>query len=255
MKESGFLSGGGFGISYETRPTTTDHNRDATTQSGQSRCMVGSIDGNLSVSAGDALKISGSDLSAGQDMNLSGKSVPITAGTDDMNDKFTTKMTQSGLTLAIGGSVVNAIQTAQGMSSAASQTSNGRMKALAAAAAAMTAKDAAQDLAQNGPSARISLTVGRSESENTELSESYARREHARCRQKPHHQCERRRSGVSEGTLTVVDGESVASLDRDVITGRDTADALTKGGSGAQALDEVNAQEGSLILYSTLEQV
>jgi len=172
VKESGFLSGGGFGISYGTRTTTTDHNRDAITQSGQSRSMVGSIDGNLSVSAGEALKISGSDLSAGQDMSLSGKSVAITAGTDDVNDKFTTKMTQTGLTLAIGGSVVNAIQTAQGMSAAAAQTSNGRMKALAAAAAAMTAKDTAQDLAQNGPSARISLTVGRSESESTELSAS-----------------------------------------------------------------------------------
>lgn len=172
VKESGFLSGGGFGISYGTRTTTTDHNRDATTQSGQSRSMVGSIDGNLNVSAGDALKISGSDLSAGQDISLSGKSVAITAGTDDVNDKFTTKMTQTGLTLAIGGSVVNAIQTAQGMSSAASQTSNGRVKALAAAAAAMTAKDAAKDLAQNGPSARISLTVGRSESESMDLASS-----------------------------------------------------------------------------------
>ncbi len=172
VKESGVLSGGGFGISYGTRTTTTDHNRDATTQSGQSRSMVGSIDGNLSVSAGDALKISGSDLSAGQDMNLSGKSVAITAGADDVNDKFTTKMTQTGLTLAIGGSVVNAIQTAQGMSSAAAQTSNGRMKALAAAAAAMTAKDTTQDLAQNGPSARISLTVGRSENESTEVAAS-----------------------------------------------------------------------------------
>ncbi|HAV37543.1 MAG TPA: hypothetical protein DCX52_14520 [Massilia sp.] len=172
VKESGFLSGGGFGISYGTRTTTTDHNRDATTQSGQSRSMVGSIGGDLSVSAGEALKISGSDLSAGQDMSLSGKSVAITAGTDDVNDKFTTKTTQTGLTLAVGGSVVNAIQTAQGMSAAASQTSNGRMKALAAAAAAMTAKDAAQDLAKNGPSVRISATVGRSESESTEVSAS-----------------------------------------------------------------------------------
>lgn len=98
--------------------------------------MVGSIGGDLSVSAGESLKISGSDLSAGQDLNLSGKSVAITAGTDDVNDKFTTKMTQTGLTLVVGGSVVNAIQTAQGMSAAASQTKNGRMKALAAAVAA-----------------------------------------------------------------------------------------------------------------------
>ncbi|MDB5958997.1 MAG: Polymorphic rane protein Filamentous hemagglutinin/Adhesin [Massilia sp.] len=58
------------------------------------------------------------------------------------------------------------------MPSAAGQTSTGRIKALAAAAAAMTAKDAAADLAQNGPSARISLTAGHSESESTELTAS-----------------------------------------------------------------------------------
>jgi filamentous hemagglutinin len=128
--------------------------------------------GNLNVTAGGALKISGSDLTAGKDMSLGGKSVAISAGVDDVNDKFTTKMTQTGLTLAVRGSVVNAIQTAQGMSGAAAQTSNGRMKALAAAAAAMTANDTVEDLAKNGPSARISLTVGRSESESTEVTAS-----------------------------------------------------------------------------------
>jgi filamentous hemagglutinin len=105
-------------------------------------------------------------------MNLAGKSVAITPGVDDVNGKFTTKMTQDALTLAIGGSVVNAIQTAQTMGAAAGQTSSGRLKALAAASAALTAKDVAQDLAKNGPSVKISLTVGHSESESTEVTAS-----------------------------------------------------------------------------------
>jgi filamentous hemagglutinin len=172
VKESGFLSGGSFGISYGTRTTTTDQSRDATTQSGQSRSMVGSIDGNLNVAAGDALKIIGSDLSAGKDMTLTGRSVVITPGTDDVNSKLTSKMTQDGFTLAIGGSVVNAIQNAQSMGTAAGQTSVGRLKALATASAAMTANDTVKDLAANGPSARISLTVGHSESESTEVTAS-----------------------------------------------------------------------------------
>ena len=172
VKESGFLSGGGFGISYGTRVTTTDQSRDATTQSGQSRSMVGSIDGNLNVSAGKAVNISGSDLSAGQDMILTGQSVAITPGADDVNGKFSTKMTQTGLTLAVGGSVVNAVQTAQSMNAAGAQTSGSRHKALAAAAAVMTAKDTVDDLAKNGPSIKVSLTVGRSESESTEVTAS-----------------------------------------------------------------------------------
>jgi filamentous hemagglutinin len=58
------------------------------------------------------------------------------------------------------------------MGAAAGQTSSGRLKVLAAASAVLTAKDAAQDLAKNGPSARISLTVGHSESESTEVTAS-----------------------------------------------------------------------------------
>jgi filamentous hemagglutinin len=172
VKESGFLSGGGFGISYGTRTTTTDQSTDAATQSGQARSMVGSIGGNLNVSAGDSIKIAGSDLSAGSDINLAGKSVSITPGVDAVNGKFTSKMTQDAFTLAIGGSVVNAIQSAQGMGAAAGQTSSGRLKALAAASAAMAAKDAAADIAANGPSVKISLTVGHSESESTEVTAS-----------------------------------------------------------------------------------
>lgn len=44
--------------------------------------------------------------------------VECTASTDDVNDKFTTKMTQTGLTRVVAGSVVNAIQAAQSMSAA-----------------------------------------------------------------------------------------------------------------------------------------
>jgi filamentous hemagglutinin len=172
VKESGLLSGGSFGISFGTRTTTTNQDQDASIQSGLARSTVGSIGGNLNVSAGEAPKIVGSDLSAGKDMNLAGKSVAITPGVDDVNGKFTTKMTQDALTLAIGGSVVNAIQTAQTMGAAAGQTSSGRLKALAAASATLTAKDAAQDLAKNGPSVKISLTVGHSESESTEVTAS-----------------------------------------------------------------------------------
>ncbi|AWL06076.1 hemagglutinin repeat-containing protein [Massilia oculi] len=57
VKESGFLSGGGFGISYGERTTTTDQARDATTQSMDARSMVGSVDGNLNIKASKAVII------------------------------------------------------------------------------------------------------------------------------------------------------------------------------------------------------
>ncbi|WP_426114289.1 hemagglutinin repeat-containing protein [Massilia sp. PWRC2] len=172
VKESGFLSGGGFGISYGTRTTTTDQSRDATTQSGQSRSLVGSIGGTLVINAGEAVNVRGSDLTAGENMVLHGKSVTVEPGQDDLNTRFATRTMQDGLTLSLGGSVVNAIQTGQGMAAAAAQASSGRLTALAAAAAAMTAKDTVKDIAANGPSAKVSLTMGHSESASEEVNAS-----------------------------------------------------------------------------------
>jgi filamentous hemagglutinin len=168
IEETGFLSGGGFGITYGQRTTTTDQDQDGTTQSGQSRSMVGSNNGNLGISAGNAIKVNGSDLAAAQDVTLAGKSVTIDPGQDDSHGKFSTKMTQDGLTLAVGGTVVNAIQTVQTMSDAAAQSKNTRVKALAAATAAMAVSNAAKDVAANGVSVNISLTVGHSETEQTQ---------------------------------------------------------------------------------------
>jgi len=168
VKESGFLSGGGFGFSIGTRTTTTNQSRDATTQSGQSRSMVGSIDGNLAIVAGDAIKVSGSDLAAGLDMDLSGRSVTIDPGLDKSKSKFEQTSVQDGLTFAIGGSVVNAIATSQGMSSTASQSKDGRVQALAAATAGLAVKDAVADVTKNGPNLSVSLTVGHAESKYTQ---------------------------------------------------------------------------------------
>ncbi|QBQ36694.1 hemagglutinin repeat-containing protein [Pseudoduganella plicata] len=168
VKESGFLSGGGFGFSYGTRTTTTDQTRDATTQSGQSRSVVGSLAGNLNITAGEAIKVSGSDLAAGVDMTLDGRSVTIDPGLDDSKGKFEQKTVQDGLTLSLGGSVINAIQTAQSMASAGSQSKDGRVQALAAATTALAARNAASDIAKNGLNVSISLTAGHSENQYTQ---------------------------------------------------------------------------------------
>ncbi|WP_426074338.1 hemagglutinin repeat-containing protein [Janthinobacterium sp. DSP2-3-3] len=173
VKESGFLSGGGgLGISYGKRTTTVDQQRDGTTESGQARSTIGSVGGNLTISAGNALNIKGSDVGAGGNLDLSGKSVTIAAGQDTEKGKFETKTVQDGFTLAVGGSVVSAIQTVQGMGEAMGKTSNGRVQAMAAATAALAANNAKSAIAQQGPSVSISLTYGHSESEQTQTTAS-----------------------------------------------------------------------------------
>ncbi|WGG52841.1 hemagglutinin repeat-containing protein [Rugamonas sp. DEMB1] len=173
VQEKGLLGGGGgFGISYGTRTTTTDRTQDATTQSGQARSMVGSSDGSLSVTAGEGLKVSGSDLAAAQDMSLAGKSVVIDPGRDDSKGKFTLSRVQDGFTLAVGGSVVEALQAIDSANKAIGNTKNARVQAMAAATAAMAAKNAAAGIAKNGVNVSISLTAGHSESQQTQTTAS-----------------------------------------------------------------------------------
>jgi filamentous hemagglutinin len=165
-KKSGFLNAGGFGISYGTRTTTTNQTRDVVTQSGQARSMVGSIGGDLMLDAGNAIKVSGTDMSASHDMSLAGKDVTIDAGKDKIDSKFETRVVQDAISLRVGGSVVNAIQSVQGVQQAVEATDNKRVHAMAAAMAAMAVKDAAAQ-AKDGLSVGLSLTAGHSESVQT----------------------------------------------------------------------------------------
>ena len=84
--------------------------------------------------------VGGTDLSAGQDMSLSGKNVAIDSGKVQIDGKFETRIAQDALTLRVGGSVVNAIQSVQSVQQATQATDNKRMQAMAAATAALAAK-------------------------------------------------------------------------------------------------------------------
>ncbi|OFA03433.1 filamentous hemagglutinin [Duganella phyllosphaerae] len=111
---------------------------------------------------------------AGADLNLAGRSVLIDPGQDDVKGKYETRMAQTGFTAAVGGSVVGAIQTMQSMSSAAGNAKDGRVTAMAAATAAMAAKNAYKDVAGKdaSPSISVSLTYGHLESKQTQTTEN-----------------------------------------------------------------------------------
>ncbi|WP_217635118.1 hemagglutinin repeat-containing protein [Janthinobacterium sp. OK676] len=172
-KKSGFMSSGGIGFSYGTKTTTVDQERDATLQSGEARSSIGATGGALTMVAGNNVTIGGSDILAATDLDIIGKSVTIKPGQDNEKGKFEVKTTQDGLTLALGGSVISAIQTLQTMSKAASTAKDGRVTAMAAATTAMAANGAAKDMMkEGGPSISISLTAGHSESIQTQTTAS-----------------------------------------------------------------------------------
>lgn len=139
-KTSGMFSGGGFGVTIGTKQLSTDQ-KDA--QATASAGTVGSINGNVSITAGNRYIQTGSDVLAPQgNIDIRAKAVDIVEARNTDTNTVETKFKQSGLTVALSSPVLSAIQTAQAMGKAASQTSDGRMKALAGATTALAAKDA-----------------------------------------------------------------------------------------------------------------
>ena len=177
--ESGFLSGGGFGITYGKREQSLDQKSQSTTAVAST---VGAITGNITAIAGNQYKQVGSDLIApAGDINITAKKVDIIEARETSSSTTEQKFKQTGLTLSISSPVISAIQQGQAMAQAASQTSSGRMQALAAASTALNVYNnagditkSAQALASGNPAAaaRITLSLGTSKSQSNSKSQS-----------------------------------------------------------------------------------
>ena len=140
-KESGILSSGGIGVTIGNRQLNTDQKNTATTATAST---VGSTQGNVDLQAGKNYVQTGSDVIALEgDINIIAQKITITEAREANKNKIDTKFKQSGVTVALTSPVISAIQTVQNMSEAASDTSDPRMKALAAANMAMAGKTAA----------------------------------------------------------------------------------------------------------------
>ncbi|POU76133.1 filamentous hemagglutinin [Leclercia sp. LSNIH7] len=176
-KKSGLLSSGGIGFSVGTQSIkTTDTGADAT----QAGSTVGSVDGDLTLRAGDRLTVSGSDLVAGQDMTLTGKNVDITAVNNRSQQTHEVEQKTSGLTLALSGTVGSALNSAVEASQQAKSSGSSRLQALQGVKAALSGVQAAQaarmDQAlgadkSNTNTVGISLSYGSQSSKSTQYSE------------------------------------------------------------------------------------
>jgi filamentous hemagglutinin len=167
-KTSGLFSGGGIGVTLGMQQQTTTQNDVQTTASAST---VGSTNGNVNLAAGNRYTQTGSDIIAPQgDINITAKQVNIEEARNTDTNTVETKFKQSGLTLALTSPVISAIQTANQMKQASSQTSDGRMQILAAATTGLAAKSAV-DAVQSNPSqaggVNLSLSIGASQSKST----------------------------------------------------------------------------------------
>ncbi|EIW0248496.1 TPA: hemagglutinin repeat-containing protein [Klebsiella pneumoniae] len=170
-KHSGFSGTGGVGFSVGSSSLKAN---DVTTALSSAASTVGSSQGNLSLSAGNVLTVQGSDLVAGNNMALTGKTVNILAAENQSTQTHTVEQKTSGLTLALSGMVGSAINTAVSSANQASTESNGRLAALSGLQSALSGVQAYQasqmQTADSSPESMIgvNLSWGRQSSKSTQ---------------------------------------------------------------------------------------
>ena len=123
----------------------TDTAQDVTQQGS----TVGSVNGNVSLTAGNELTVKGSNPVAGRDMALSGKQVNIPAAENQSSRTHSVEQKSSGLTLALSGAAGGAINQAVTQVKSAKQGSSGRLAALQGIQAALSGVQAGQAVAMN----------------------------------------------------------------------------------------------------------
>ncbi|MDV3468485.1 hemagglutinin repeat-containing protein [Stenotrophomonas sp. C3(2023)] len=175
--ESGFLYNGGVAFTVGSQMQSRDA-KDVSTSAAAS--TIGSTDGNVVLVAGNDYRQVGSHVLAPEgDVDIHARRVEIVeareTGVATQEDKFR----QAGLTVALTAPVISAIQSAEQMKRASSQTDDSRVKALAAATTVLNTA-AAVGAVQADPGAaggiNISITVGgaRSDSRTTSTHDTAA---------------------------------------------------------------------------------
>ena len=126
----------GFTIGSEKKKDSYD--TEETTQRGST---VGSVKGNVTITAGQTASVSASDIIAGKDTLITGRNVDIESKDNTYRGKEEHEYKKSGLTVSLGGTAVNAARDIAAPVKRAGEVGDGRLKALYALQAGMNARD------------------------------------------------------------------------------------------------------------------
>ena len=206
-KTRGVFTDGGIGFTVGSKSEKHDYETEGWTQS-DARSTLGSMNGNITVSAGNHSNVMGTDMITPNTnrIDIKGASVKVEAGKDIIERKEGHEYKQSGVTIALSTPVTDMAQAAYNSVNRSQQVTNGKLKALYAVKAAEEATMAAQNVGKvaetldalragnmqntgttSSPSMKVSISYG--SQKQTQSSES----------QSISHQ----KSTVSTGTLNI----------------------------------------------------
>ncbi|MBO9737063.1 hemagglutinin repeat-containing protein [Xanthomonas phaseoli pv. phaseoli] len=159
VKKSGLYGGGGFSVAFGVTKKTDGLDVTEVTNTGS---LVGSTDGSVTMTAGNKLSITGSDVLSATSTTIVGKEVTIAAAENTVDTVQTSKQQSAGLTLGLTGAAVEAAQAAYMATKRGSEVEDDRLKALYAAKTAYAVSDAVsayQAPPTNGGQDAVSLKI------------------------------------------------------------------------------------------------
>lgn len=186
-KTSGVFTGGGIGITFGSKSEKHDYETEGWTQS-DARSTLGSMNGNITVSAGNHTNVLGTDMITPRTnrIDIEGASVKVEAGKDIIESKEGREYKQAGLTIAVTSPVVSTAQSMGHSIKRSREVKNEKLKQLHQMKAAYDSLELAQNAANvantvsslgnmtagnvSNPSIKVSVSVGASKS--TQTSES-----------------------------------------------------------------------------------
>lgn len=138
--KSGLFTSGALSITYGDQQSTQT---TGSVSIYAASSTVGSTQGNVVIEAGKSYTQTGSDVLAPHgDIAIAAQRVDIVESRETSRSEIETRFKQSGLTVALTSPVISAVETIEQMKDAADDTSDGRMKALAAGTAALAGASA-----------------------------------------------------------------------------------------------------------------
>ena len=157
VKKSGLI-GSGLGFTIGSEKKKDSYDTEKTTQAGST---VGSIKGNVTITAGQTASVRASDIIAGKDTLITGRNVDIESKDNTYRGKEEHEYKKSGLTASLGGTVMNAARSMTAPMKRAGEVKDSRLKALYAYEAGKNLKQASDTFhSVKDVKKGLALTVG-----------------------------------------------------------------------------------------------
>ncbi|WP_252513667.1 hemagglutinin repeat-containing protein [Xanthomonas arboricola] len=166
--KSGLFGSGGIGVTLGKQKVTTGADIDQITHTGTT---VGSLEGDVTLVAGNKLAITGGDVMALQgDLTATGKDIAITEVYNDSDAEQRSKFSQGGLSLTLSSAAISLAQAANDSYKASKEVKgDSRMEALALGSAAYNAYGAGQALGQAGSALSSGSAAGAAQGANLSI--------------------------------------------------------------------------------------